>query len=317
MDSARVASSVAEAWLALVIGNTRLHWGYFVGDRLLNVWHTPHLEREAALRIQSSGFDADAWHRVPGLVYSEVLDSEVLDSEVLDRPSGSQPSSTTLSPRSLWIASVVPEQTALWANQRFFDNDRLNSRVNSRNQNSQVPARVVERSQIPLQNLYATLGIDRAINLLGASHLNCPVLVIDAGTALTFTAGQDGAVLGGAILPGMQLQARALAQQTANLPLADDWLASQADLPKRWATTTDEAIASGLVYGTISILADYLADWWRQFPKGAAVLTGGDSPTLHALLQQKTPEIASRVTVDSHLMFKGMQRYRSGAILLL
>ena len=303
MDSARVASLAAEEWLALVIGNTRLHWGYFVGDRLINVWHTPHLERQMALRIQSSGFDADVWHRVPGLVYSEVL----------DRPSNFQPPSTNPSPRSLWIASVVPDQTALWANQRFFDKDR----TNSSNENSQVPAHVVQRSQIPLQNLYPTLGIDRAINLLGASHPDWPVLAIDAGTALTFTAGQDRAVLGGAILPGMQLQARALARQTANLPLADDWLTNQPELPNRWATTTDEAIASGLVYGTLSTLEDYLADWWSQFPNGVAVLTGGDSSTLHALLQQKTPEIASRVKIDSHLMFKGMQRYRSGAMLLL
>ena len=302
MDSAAVSSAVSssatEGWLALVIGNTRLHWGYFEGDRLLATWHTPHLERDLARRVQSSSFDRDSWQRIPGLVYSEVAG----ESSRLQKP-------TSLSPRSLWIASVVPAQTPLWANQRSSDGEKTH----------QVPAFVVERSRIPLQNIYPTLGVDRAINLLGAGYsLGWPVLVIDAGTALTFTAGENNAVLGGAILPGMRLQARMLAQKTADLPLVEDWLlVKQPALPERWAATTDGAIASGLTYGVLSTLRDYLASWWQQFPTGNAVLTGGDGPALHALLQQKTPEIASRVHIDSNLMFAGIQRYRKGAMLLL
>lgn len=303
MSSATVPSTATEAWLALIVGNTRLHWGYSQGDRLLSVWHTPHLERHQALQIQSTQFSADAWQRVPELVQAEVTNQP--SRSLLSK---SQPS-TERSPQSLWIASVVPSQTAIWANQRASDSERTHP----------VPAYVVERSQIPLQNIYPTLGIDRAINLLGAGRsLGWPVLVVDAGTALTFTAGKEGTVSGGAILPGMTLQALTLHQKTADLPLVDDWTTEQrTDLPDRWSVTTPGAIASGIVYGTLSTLQDYLADWWQQCPRGKVVLTGGDGPKLCALLQQKTPEIASRVTVDNHLMFKGIAHYRKGAMLLL
>ena len=292
---ASVPSPATEAWLALVIGNTRLHWGAFRGDQLVSSWHTPHLARDWVARIQASEFDQAVWQRVPGLAHSE-------DAGDL---------STMMRPSSLWLASVVPEQTALWANRRGSD------RTTDGEKTQPVPTYLVERSQIPLQNVYPTLGLDRAINLLGAGHtLGWPVLVVDAGTALTFTAGEHQAVVGGAILPGVRSQAQALNQKTAELPL-EDTLLSCLDLPERWAMTTTEAIASGLIYSAIATLEDYLIAWWQQFPVGKAVLTGGDAPTLHALLQQKTPEIASRVKVDSNLMFRGMQVYRSGAMLLL
>lgn len=307
MASATVSSSATEDWLALVMGNTRLHWGAFQSGQLARVWHTPHLDRDWVARVQSSGFSAEVWQRVPGLSYSAVVEdlSQSLQSQ-------------SFQPQSLWLASVVPAQTALWANRRAADDDAI----------CQVPTYGVERSQIPLKNIYPTLGIDRAINLLGAGDmLGWPVLVIDAGTALTFTAGVEQSVIGGAILPGIRMQTQSLSQKTAALPVEDSWLSRQDSsfpdsafperLPDRWAMTTPEAIASGLIYGTLSILQDYLSDWWQKYPQGKAVLTGGDGPALHALWQQKTPEIASRVAVDSHLMFVGMQRYRSGAILLL
>lgn len=34
---------VDSAWLALMIGNSRLHWAYFVGDRLDSTWDSEHL----------------------------------------------------------------------------------------------------------------------------------------------------------------------------------------------------------------------------------------------------------------------------------
>jgi len=310
MNSATVASSATDDWLALVIGNTRLHWGAFRAGQLASVWHTPHLARDWVARIQSSGFDAEVWKRVPGLSYSAVpKDLAPKDLAPKDLQSLHQP-------QSLWLASVVPEQTALWANRRAADSD----------ERQRASTYVVERSQIPLQNIYPTLGIDRAINLLGAGHtVGWPVLVVDAGTALTFTAGVAQSVVGGAILPGMQMQAQGLSQRTAALPAEANWLSGQnfsntawpQKLPNRWAMTTPDAIASGLIYGTLSSLQDYLSDWWQQYPEGKAVLTGGDGLALQALWQQKTPEMASRVSVDSHLMFAGMQRYRSGAMLLL
>lgn len=278
---------MSEPWLALIIGNTRLHWGCFSQDTLNGVWHTPHLTAHAVEHLIDNGFKLSAWQTAVPLAQS---------TRFLDQ---AMPLS------SLWIASVVPEQTALWRS----PND--------------TTANVVERSHIPLSGMYPTLGTDRAINLLGAGNtVGWPVLVIDSGTALTFTAGTQqagqNAIYGGAILPGIRLQAQSLARQTAALgefAIGELVNMGEANLPERWATDTAGAIASGLAYGTTSAIIDYLGDWWQRFPTGKAVLTGGDGPVLHALLQQRTPAIAARVKMDSYLMFWGMQAYRKERML--
>ena len=49
-----------------------------------------------------------------------------------------------------------------------------------------------------------------------------PMLVIDAGTALTFTgADANQCLVGGAILPGLRLQLASLGQKTGQLPLLE------------------------------------------------------------------------------------------------
>lgn len=319
------------SWLALVIGNTRLHWGLFQRQILIGVWHTPHLSAEKSQVIAQANFTAKAWQSIPGLEMQTQSSQNAF-------PIVSPP------PSQLWIASAVPEQTARW--------------VNASQANALIATHTVERSRIPLAGLYPTLGIDRAINLLGTgSQLNWPVLVIDSGTALTFTAGIShkgiGTVYGGAILPGIRLQAQSLGQGTAALAQAAELgstaLTSASHnpaepnilLPERWANDTPGAISSGLAYGTTAILWDYLTDWWTKFPNGQAIMTGGDSTLLHALLRQKaqlpnselsseaprdqttkTPEINSRVLrkiqdiqVDNDLMFWGMRAYRNELIL--
>lgn len=293
MISATVPAQTA-AWLALVIGNTRLHWGLFQNGQLFRVWHTPHLEPALAAQLQKAKFSAEAWQRVPELTYESQRSLTQGNSLEATQP-----------PLSIWIASVVPAQTAIWASRRAIEDAAI-----------RISSFVVERSHIPLKDIYPTLGIDRAINLLGAGHtLGWPVLVIDAGTALTFTVGENQTVKGGAILPGMRMQARSLGQKSPALATSELWLDQIGkQMPERWAMDTEGAIASGLAYSAIATLQDYLTDWWHQFPQGKAVITGGDGPWLHTLLQQKTPEIASGVNVDSHLMFWGMERYRSGAI---
>ena len=66
----------------------------------------------------------------------------------------------------------------------------------------------------------AAVGADRLVNALAAARLHgAPVVVADFGTATTFdcVAG-DGAFVGGAIAPGLELGIEALAGRTAKLP---------------------------------------------------------------------------------------------------
>jgi len=68
-------------------------------------------------------------------------------------------------------------------------------------------------------------GLDRVVGVHGALGLHpeaAAVLLLDAGTCLTATLGvRKKGVLGGAILPGPALMARALATGTAALPEVD------------------------------------------------------------------------------------------------
>ncbi|HEY9861882.1 MAG TPA: type III pantothenate kinase, partial [Candidatus Obscuribacterales bacterium] len=158
-----------------------------------------------------------------------------------------------------------------------------------------------------LQHSYPTLGIDRALALWGAGEVyGWPVLVIDAGTALTFTGGAQRQLVGGAILPGLSLQVRALADKTAALPA----IALPETLPKRWANDTQGAIASGIVYMVLAGVMDFIQDWRQAFPGSAVVITGGDRTLLHQYLHQH-PELAAHIHIDPNLIFWGMQTCRT------
>ena len=64
------------------------------------------------------------------------------------------------------------------------------------------------------------VGADRLVNALAAARLyGTPAVVVDFGTATTLDCvGTDGAYVGGAIAPGLELGLEALAARTAKLP---------------------------------------------------------------------------------------------------
>ncbi len=69
----------------------------------------------------------------------------------------------------------------------------------------------------------AEVGADRLVNALAAARLHgTPAIVADFGTATTFDCvAADGAFVGGAIAPGLELGLEALAARTAKLPRVD------------------------------------------------------------------------------------------------
>ncbi|WP_413162661.1 pantothenate kinase [Capilliphycus salinus ALCB114379] len=182
------------------------------------------------------------------------------------------------------LASVVPEQTKIW---------------------QQHPnVEVISLEQLPLKNLYSTLGIDRALAVLGAgTKLGFPVLVIDAGTALTFTGcDRDRGLVGGAILPGLGLQFSALAEKTAALPLAN----FPQHLPQRWAIETPGAIHSGIIYTLLAGIRDFIEVWCQDFPESQIVLTGGDAQILMTYLEAKFQSIYAKITLVPEVIFWGI-----------
>jgi len=265
-----------KTWLALMVGNSRLHWALFIGENLQLAWDTPHLPASVVQKLAEC--------QTVGNLPVEILPlNQINPKSKIQNPKSTLP---------LLLASVVPSQTVLW--QAYPD------------------VHVITLDQVPLQGVYPTLGIDRALALWGAGESwGLPILVIDAGTALTLTgADANRQLVGGAILPGLSLQFQSLAQRTAGLPLVD--LLDITSLPERWALNTPEAIHSGVLYTLIAGIRDFINAWWQEFPGSSIVLTGGDRTLLLKYLQSQFPEVASRAIADPHLIFWGIRSYFRG-----
>ncbi len=285
MESQRRKGDKEKTWLALMIGNSRLHWALFEGENLQSAWDTPHLPASVVQKLAECATLNDLLREImPSNFIADYRPSPL--APLFEKPLA------RLRPSPLLLASVVPSQTVLW--QAYPD------------------VHVITLDQVPLQGVYPTLGIDRALALWGAGETwGLPILVIDAGTALTLTgADANRQLMGGAILPGLSLQFQSLAQRTAGLPLVDS--SDITSLPERWALNTPEAIHSGVIYTLIAGIRDFINAWWQEFPASGIVLTGGDRTLLLKYLQSQFPEVSSRTIVDPHLIFWGMRAYFSG-----
>ena len=246
-------------WLALVIGNSRLHWAWFVQDMLVENWDTPHVSIAVEPQELPSQFLADSLIR-EGLTSLPV-----------------------------YLASVVTAQTKFWQNY--------------------PRAHIINLQDIKLGNLYPTLGIDRSLAAWGAvEKYNKSCLVIDGGTALTFTGvDQDRQLIGGAILPGLRSQFATLKQKTAALPEVE----MSKSLPERWAMNTKDAIASGVIYSAIAGIYSYIIDWLENFPKSKIILTGGDGELLFQYLHLQYPETKTMPIITEYkLVFYGINLAR-------
>jgi type III pantothenate kinase len=125
-----------------------------------------------------------------------------------------------------------------------------------------------------------TLGADRVAAACGAWALhtgeNC--LVIDAGTCITVDfVGADGTYHGGAIMPGLQMNLRALHTFTAKLPLVSVDGVRKAPVAGR---STEESIVAGTLGATMLALAGYVALYRQRCPQLQVLLTGGDAQRL-------------------------------------
>jgi type III pantothenate kinase len=130
---------------------------------------------------------------------------------------------------------------------------------------------------IPISNCYKTpftLGNDRIALVVGATvnFSNCDVLVIDAGTCITYdfiNAKQE--YIGGSISPGIRMRYSALHQYTSQLPMLNS--AVNANLT---GGNTEESIHSGVINGVLSEIDGVIQRYSEQYPDIKVVVTGGD-----------------------------------------
>ncbi len=185
----------------------------------------------------------------------------------------------------IYLISVVPSQTAIW---------------------QQLPqVKPITLADIPLHDLYPTIGIDRALAVFGGGETyGYPILVIDGGTALTIT-GVDGNhhLVGGAIMPGLRLQLRSLFTGTAALP--EIILPQQ--LPPHWSNSTPDSIASGISHTVSAGISDFIRDWHQFFPESQIIFTGGDGELLTRYLPANlSVDLVNRIQLDQQLLFHGL-----------
>ena len=126
----------------------------------------------------------------------------------------------------------------------------------------------------------AEVGADRLVNALAAQRFHgVPAVVVDFGTATTVDAvAADGAYVGGAIAPGLELGLEALAARTAKLPRIE------LRTPERAiGRDTVSAMQAGTIFGYQALAAGLLARVRGELAEASgiapsavrAILTGG------------------------------------------
>jgi type III pantothenate kinase len=134
------------------------------------------------------------------------------------------------------------------------------------------------------------VGADRIVNALAVTRLyGAPAIVVDFGTATTFDCmGPDGAYVGGAIAPGLELGLDALAARTAKLPRVELRTPDRAigrdtvSAIQAGAILGYQALAAGLLGRLRAELADTTG---TQASDIRVILTGGLSaaPWVHGI----------------------------------
>jgi type III pantothenate kinase len=170
------------------------------------------------------------------------------------------------------------------------------------------PVRFLTNHDVPLViDLDAPdrLGIDRVLAAHAANHVRDPrraAVVVDMGTAITIDlVAADGSFVGGAILPGMDLAARALAEHTDALPRVT--LEGLTAPPAAVAKAAVPAIESGLFWGAVGAIRELVARYAVDLAAPPDVfLTGGGAP----LVAQALAGSKFQVRFIPHLVIAGI-----------
>ncbi|MGM9760135.1 MAG: type III pantothenate kinase, partial [Parabacteroides sp.] len=144
-----------------------------------------------------------------------------------------------------------------------------------------------------------TLGKDRLAAVVGAYTLqpDHTLLVIDAGTAITYELVEAGGIYrGGNISPGMTTRFRALNTFTKKLPL----VAEEEQIPMI-GTSTRSAIQAGVVHGIVYEMDGYIDALRMKYPDLLVFLTGGHSFYFERRLKNS-------IFADINLVLTGLNR---------
>ncbi len=138
------------------------------------------------------------------------------------------------------------------------------------------------------------VGIDRLVDAVAANRLrkpNAPAVIVDVGSAITIDLiSSDGAFLGGSILPGLAMSARAMHEFTDLLPHIET--ADLHEPPPALGTCTEDAMRSGLFWGAVGAIRQLIEELGRHADVEPQVfLTGGAGAAVAKLLGRNTRHV--------------------------
>jgi type III pantothenate kinase len=133
------------------------------------------------------------------------------------------------------------------------------------------------KSKLPFKIGYETpetLGTDRIAAVAGAFNIfpGAEILVIDAGTAITFDFLSVDLYKGGNISPGIEMRFKALNKFTGRLPLV-----LPTDNYSSPGRNTTDAITAGVITGVTYEINEYIRTFEKKHTDFKIILTGGDS----------------------------------------
>ncbi len=191
------------------------------------------------------------------------------------------------------LASVVPALTA------------ATERIAERRER---PILVASPGTVPIAirvDRPAEVGADRIVNALAAARLyGTPAVVVDFGTATTFDCvAADGAYVGGAIAPGLELGLEALAMRTAKLPRIELRAPDRAI-----GRDTVSAMQAGTVFGYQALASGLLARIRRELAEAGDVAPGDVRAILTGGLSQApwARGVEGVDVIDADLTLKGL-----------
>jgi len=265
--------------IAVDIGNTRVKCGLFLPDRECEVGCLPLPPR--------GGKFADYFlHRM--------LQWDFLSDEV-GACGGRLTADDYPAPITWWIAQTgsFPWQTLKAEILKIRTRDQF---------------KIITRQHIPLEvdvDAPEKVGIDRLLAAFAATteYGDVPMLIVDAGSAITVDVVQNQTFRGGAILPGLAALSATYPKISENLPVVPVPNSPSATRPVYPGKNTQSAIQSGLYWGIIGAIRQFYGALRES--RALLILTGGDA-------EYFLPGLASEIATlqpkhRPHLVLEGIR----------
>jgi type III pantothenate kinase len=168
--------------------------------------------------------------------------------------------------------------------------------------------RLLRAVDLPLKTLVPEpekVGMDRLADAVAANFLRQPgqgAVIVDVGSAITVdSVNAGGAFVGGAILGGIGLSARALHEFTDLLPKLD--MHELHEPPPVLGSDTMAAMRSGLFWGALGSIRELSMRQMREVPANHLFLTGGAGPAVADFLREGA---SYPVEIVPHLTLAGI-----------